>query len=296
MNDGVETFMSLFAGRSDAYGSWDGGCVRSNVTYETFARHLYGQELVGIYPLTAGNTVKWGCTDIDIDDLDAARNLQLAFSMKSIPAFVEKTRKGYHIWVFATDWVPAITMRRAFLAAHEAIGYPAKEVNPKQEESTGLGNYVRLPYPDGFNGMPENRYMLFKGNDSPMSLKQFLDSAKESRVSPNLLDPLAKMHRPKQRAVLDLPLSTSVSEALNYANGYIERMWREGPLPNSDRSSTLIRMCHFMREFEVPINYAYIILVDADKRWGKFHERPDAVVHLTKIIEDAYGKAMTGDQ
>ena len=49
-------------------------------------------------------------------------------------------------------------------------------------------------------------------------------------------------------------------------------------------------------QFEVPINYAYIILVDADKRWGKFRDREDAVVHLTKIIEDAYGKAMTGDQ
>jgi hypothetical protein len=55
-------------------------------------------------------------------------------------------------------------------------------------------------------------------------------------------------------------------------------------------------MCHYMREYGTPINHAYCILVDADKRWGKFHERPDAVVHLTKIIEDAYGKEMTGDQ
>jgi hypothetical protein len=49
-------------------------------------------------------------------------------------------------------------------------------------------------------------------------------------------------------------------------------------------------MCHYMREYGVPINDAFIILVDADKRWGKFHERPDAVIHLTKMIEDAYGK------
>ncbi len=296
MNDGVETFMSLFSGRSDAYGAWEGACIRSSVTYETFARHLYGQELVGIYPLTQGNTVKWGCSDIDVDDIDSARNLQTALKVKGVHSFVEKTRKGYHVWVFANDWVPAAMMRRAFLSAHEAIGLPPKEVNPKQEEATGLGNYVRLPYPNGYNEQPEVRYVMFQDSDEPMTLKQFLDEAMDNRISIKLLEPLAKLHRPKQRAVLDLPTSTSVAEALQHANGYIERMWREGPLPNSDRSSTLIRMCHFMREFEVPINYAYIILVDADKRWGKFHEREDAVVHLTKIIEDAYGKAMTGDQ
>jgi len=290
MNDGIEMFMSLFGGRTDAYGTWAGGCERSSVSYETFAKHLYGEELIGIYPLTDGNSVKWGCSDIDIDDIDMAVNLQTAFAVKGLKTFIEKTRKGYHVWMFANDWVPATTMRRAFLVAHDVIGVPPKEVNPKQEVSSGLGNYVRLPYPNGMNEIPEIRYAIFP-DGSAMTLQEFLKEAMDSRVSIKDLEPLAEKHKQRSRAVLTpTPTSTSVYQALDKANGYIASIWRNGPLPNSDRSSTLMRMCHYMREFGVPINEAFIILVDADKRWGKFHERPDAVLHLTKMIEDAFGK------
>lgn len=286
----IEMFHSLFEGRTDAYGTWEGGSVRSGVTINSFANHLNGVELIGIYPLTLGNTVKWGCSDIDVDDIDAARNLQLAFAMKSIPSFVEKTRKGFHIWVFANDWIPAAVMRRAFLSAHESIGYPAKEVNPKQEETTGLGNYVRLPYPNGIHVIPENRYMLFKSDDTPMTLKQFLDSAQESRVNIKQLLPLAEMHRPRTKAHFDsLDVSTSVQEALSHVSPYVKTIWRNGPIGPRDRSNTLCKMVHVMKDNGVPMNIAYIILVDADKRWGKFHLRTDVVEQLVKIVEDIYG-------
>lgn len=296
MTDAVEIFMDLFRGRSDAYGTWSGGSVRSEVNYSSFARHLNGEELIGVYPLTSESTVRWGCSDIDVDDLDAARNLQTAFKMKDVASYVEKTVKGYHVWVFADDWIPAPIMRRAFLSAHQVIGLPPKEVNPKQEEATGLGNYVRLPYPDGYDQMPEVRYMLFDAQDVPMTLGQFLASAPYNRTSINLLKPLADLYRPPRRAVVEPNINAPIRESLKYINGYIANIWRNGPMNNGDRSNTLVRMCHYMREYGTPINHAYCILVDADKRWGKFHERPDAVVHLTKIIEDAYGKEMTGDQ
>lgn len=294
MNE-MEAFQSLFEGRTDAYGSWEGGSVKSVVTAETFANHLNGKELIGIYPLTLGNTVKWGCSDIDVDDIDSARNLQTSLKVKDIPSFVEKTRKGFHVWVFANDWVSAAVMRRAFLSAHEAIGLPPKEVNPKQEETTGLGNYVRLPYPNGVNVMPENRYVLFDADDTPMTLSQFIYFAMDSRVPANKLLPLAEMHRPKNKAQLDnLPVGVSVQEALDHVDGYVATIWRHGPLDGSDRSTTLVRMVHKMRNLGTPMNHAYVILVDADKRWGKFHLRTDSVEQLVKIVEDVYGLDMTG--
>ena len=295
MNDPIEIFMSLFGGRTDAHGTWEGGSNKSPVSYETFAKHLCGEELIGIYPLTDGSTVRWGCSDIDIDDLDSARNLQVAFGMKSIPSFVEKTVRGFHVWVFANDWIPAPIMRRAFLSAHEVIGLAPKEVNPKQEQVNGLGNYVRLPYPGGIDRIPENRYMLFKQDDTPMTLKQFLESAQESRVNINLLRPLAEKHRPKTRAVLDqLQTSASVQEALSHVNAFVKNIWREGPFESRDRSNTLCKMVHKMHEHGTPMNMAYIILADADKRWGKFHLRTDCVEQLVKIVEDIYGDDTTG--
>lgn len=295
MNDATEIFMSLFGGRTDAHGTWEGGSKKSPVSYETFAKHLYGEELIGIYPLTDGSTVRWGCSDIDIDDLDSARNLQVAFGMKSIPSFVEKTVRGFHVWVFANDWIPASIMRRAFLSAHEVIGLAPKEVNPKQEQVNGLGNYVRLPYPGGIDYIPESRYMLFKKDDTPMTLKQFLESAQESRVNINLLRPLAEKHRPKTRAVLDqLQTSASVQEALTHVNAFVKNIWRNGPFESRDRSNTLCKMVHKMHEHGTPMNMAYIILADADKRWGKFHLRTDCVEQLVKIVEDIYGDDTTG--
>ena len=287
--------MSLFGGRTDAHGTWEGGSKKSPVSYETFAKHLYGEELIGIYPLTDGSTVRWGCSDIDIDDLDSARNLQVAFGMKSIPSFVEKTVRGFHVWVFANDWIPASIMRRAFLSAHEVIGLAPKEVNPKQEQVNGLGNYVRLPYPGGIDYIPESRYMLFKKDDTPMTLKQFLESAQESRVNINLLRPLAEKHRPKTRAVLDqLQTSASVQEALTHVNAFVKNIWRNGPFESRDRSNTLCKMVHKMHEQGTPMNMAYIILADADKRWGKFHLRTECVEQLVKIVEDIYGDDTTG--
>jgi hypothetical protein len=295
MNDPIEKFMLLFGGRTDAQGTWEGGSKKSPVSYETFAKHLYGEELIGIYPLTDGSTVRWGCSDIDVDDLDAARNLQTALRVKSVPSYVEKTARGFHVWVFANDWIPAPIMRRAFLSAHEVIGLPPKEVNPKQEEANGLGNYVRLPYPGGIDSMPENRYMLFDREDEPMTLKQFIDSAYDTRVNINLLRPLAERHRPRTRAVLDqLQTSASVQEALTHVNAFVKNIWREGPFESRDRSNTLCKMVHKMHEHGTPMNMAYIILHDADKRWGKFHLRTDCVEQLVKIVEDIYGDDTTG--
>lgn len=295
MNDGVEVFMSLFGGRTDAYGTWEGGSVKADVAYSAFARHLYGQELIGIYPLTDNSTVMWGCTDIDVDEIDLALNLKTAFEIKGIQSFVEKTRRGYHVWVFADDWIPAPIMRRAFLAAHEAVKVPAKEVNPKQEEATGLGNYVRLPYPNGINEMPENRYVLSEATLEPISLKEFLTEAKQTRTSINLLRPLAELHKPRKRATLDVTSARmDVQEALDYVSPYVATVWRNGPVGDLDRSNILCMMVHKMREYGTPINHAYTVLVDADKRWGKFHNRPDATEQLVKIVEDIYGIDTTG--
>lgn len=295
MNDAIETFMELFKGRNDAYGTWEGGSVKAEVSYKSFARHLYGEELIGIYPLIDNSTVMWGCTDIDVDEIDLALNLKTAFEIKGIQSFVEKTRRGYHVWVFANDWIPAPIMRRAFLAAHEAVRIPPKEVNPKQEEATGLGNYVRLPYPNGMNEMPENRYVLSEATLEPISLKEFLTEAKQTRTNINLLRPLAELHKPRIRASLDVTsVRLDVQQALDYVSPYIATIWRNGPVGNLDRSNILCMLVHKMREYGTPMNHAYTILVDADKRWGKFHNRADGTEQLVKIVEDIYGIDTTG--
>jgi hypothetical protein len=218
-----------------------------------------------------------------------AYNLSVALKVKGIHSFIEKTRRGYHVWVFANDWVPAPVMRRAFLAAHEAVGIPAKEVNPKQEECTGLGNYVRLPYPDGMNRLPEARYML--GDDEqPIGLSEFLDKASSNRVSVHVLSPLAQMYRPRKHEEITNIVPVDVQDALVLAGPYITKIWRTGPTFNNDRSNLLCYLTHRMKERNIEPSAAWSILKNADKRWGKFHLRENGEIHLMKIFQDIYGE------
>lgn len=289
MDDTVELFAQLFAGRTDAYGTWEGGCERKPVTSNTFAKHLWGSEYVGIYPLTDDNTVMWGCSDIDTPDLDQARNLSLALAVKGIDAWVERTVKGYHVWVFADRWVPAATMRRALLTAHAVVHTPAKEVNPKQEVARGLGNYVRLPYPGALFEPSESRYML-DNDDQPIPAVDFIRQAYESRAKLHQLQPLADMWKPKRAADFIAAGETLSHDIIkSMLSPYTLRIYMEGPLEGADRSGTLVRFAYKLRADGHTPEMAYAIIRSADSRWGKFWAREDGEVHLTKIISDVYG-------
>ncbi len=281
-------FADLFEGRTDAVGLWDGGCSREPVSLATFECHLMGWRKFGVYPLRDDGLVKWGCSDIDVDDFDAACNLQTAFAVKGIHSFVEKTRRGYHVWVFASEWVTARVMRRAFLAAHAAIGLPPKEVNPKQEEAKGLGNYVRLPYPGALTNGDERQMLLSDG--LPIDLEAFLSLAEERLVSGAQLSPLASLYKPAEKVSAVGIRASDLGVAEGYVNGYIRQVWVNGPLKHQDRSNVLCYLAHLMREYGTPLEHALAILRDADRRWGKFHGRDDAEEQIVKVLETAYSK------
>jgi hypothetical protein len=289
VDDLLDIFATLFSGRTDAYGSWEGGCERSPVSRSTYAKHLWGQEYVGIYPLTDDDCVTWGCADIDTPDIDQARNIQMAFAVKGIDSWIERTVKGYHVWVFADGKVPAATMRRAMLVAYSVVHAPAKEINPKQERARGLGNYVRLPYPGACLELPSSRYML-ANDESPYPLKEFVSDAYESRAKLAQLTPLAEMWRPRRPAEFIATGEMLTPEAVKTMLApYSLRIYLEGPLEGADRSTTLVRFAYKMRAEGQTPEMAYAILRSADARWGKFWAREDGEEHLAKIISDVYG-------
>lgn len=287
----LDTFVTLFRGRGDAYGSWSGGCVRKSLNADKFLDHLQGDELIGVYPLLPYRSdwwCVWGCSDIDVDDLDAARNLEMAFKVKGIKAWVEKTRKGYHVWVFADQLIPAHIMRRAFLAAHQAINYPAKEVNPKQESARGgFGNYVRLPYPDAYKGGYAERVIL-DDSDQPMPIEEFLRLAIGQRATLQDLEGIASLWKEPVRHIINTTPTGDIRKALHKAGPIAYVMWRDGPLEGSDRSSTLFRLACRLRDNETPAQDAFLIVKSADERWGKFYLRSDGDQEIIKIIERSY--------
>ena len=308
-----ERFAQIFRGRTDYYGAWNGGAVEERVTLDHYAEHLDGLELIGIYPHLGSAGATWGCIDIDGADFPLpgvkddpeyqrkepawhdwggmeilAANLVKALSYKQVKGHIEITRNGYHVWVFPTVNVPASEMRRALMAACVVCKYDPNEVNPKQEilAEGKIGNYVRLPYP---NNATTERVFLDTDTYTPMGLEEALSVIEANLTEPAAITACSLLWTPPVRKQ-SVNTSVLAPGAVAKLKGLPRTIWDEGPLPGSDRSSTLAHLAHLCREQELSMDDAYAVICSADLRWGKFQPegREDAVEQLTAITERAY--------
>ena len=296
MNPTVDTFVRLFRGRGDVYGHDEGRCVKSPLTDEHWRDHLLGVSGIGIYPAVPTRTdviCAWGCTDIDIEDHSQALLLQDTLAQAGIVSWVERSRsKGYHVWIFTSSPVSAESMRNMQLVAHQVADMDPREVNPKQTDVslTKYGNYVRLPYFGGMNDTPVRRVIIDRDGE-PIPLIQFLGDATQTANDPDLIDRIASMYQPPvhQHVVIDtgdpdLDLASSLREV----NGLGYVIWRDGPLAGHDRSRTLVRLAHLCRDSGMSPSQCGIVVRDADRRWGKYHERANGAEELDKIVVRVY--------
>lgn len=204
-------FTALFGGRTDAYfeSMGKGGrAVRAQVTCRTFADHLAGAMQIGTYPVIDAAMCRWGCIDIDMADNDA-RAYELADDVKSawtffgVHTWIERSRsKGYHVWCFAEDWVPAGVMRDAGRwVAKLAELDPKTEINPKNAApwltTNGLVNTVRTPYP---GDAPPGRMAVIDEHATPIPLEDFVNAAYTARAKHDVLSRLSASMRQVDRA------------------------------------------------------------------------------------------------
>lgn len=295
----LDNFISLFRGRGDCYGGDEGACVRSPLDRTVFSNHLTDGPYVGVYPAVPRGAAQaicvWGCSDIDVESLEDARLIQRTLEMAGVVSHVERSRsKGYHVWVFASEPVPAEDMRRMLLVAHQVADYPAREVNPKQSDvsTTKVGNYVRLPYPKGMLETPSRRVVL-DDNDQPVSLQDFVAHAMKTRTTPEQITRLASMFVMPTvvREYVPIDMNSDLEEALRYASPLARTILQHGPLQGHDRSNTLVKLAHICAESGLTPSMCHAVITEADKRWGKFHLRgEDGVIQIIKIIEKVYRK------
>lgn len=288
----VESFVRLFRGRSDAYGSWAGGCVRERLTPEHFQRHLFSHDpgdWIGVYNVV-DNRCSWGCVDIDVNNQTLALNIRAALEARDVPSWIERTTRGYHVWVFPADGlVDAATMRRALIAACKVVDYDPKEVFPKQTKAVGamLGNYVRLPL-NGSHANPQppdcRRFL------HPVTLME-MDMDRAETVDLRAIAALVTLPQEVDKPV-DIQMGLEVAPIVNTLGGVVARIWHDGPRFGHDRSSTLARLAHELHERDVDRDVAFQIVASADDRWGKgFAQRGEPGLRvLNKIIENAWNR------
>jgi len=222
-----ERFLELFEGFPYAHGLDEGGCTWQIVDSVKIGNHLSGAENpIGIYPMvydphkvihgpagfidSGGRPVyaemqedlwycKWGSIDIDEheESFVYATNAYTIFKALGVTAWMEVSRsKGYHLWVFAREWIPAPIMRKALLAVTQLGKVEFDAVYPKQDSLLGPpGNYMRIPYPN-YRQMTETRQVIVDESGYTCEFELFLDHAQSSRASLAQLEEVARLWKP----------------------------------------------------------------------------------------------------
>jgi superfamily II DNA or RNA helicase len=128
------------------------------LTDEEIAKHLNGEQLIGIYPLLQDNTSNFIVADFDKTNwIDDAGKFLKACNEKNIPAYLERSRSGNggHVWIFFEQPYPAIKSRKIFISILEESGAFSvfdksssfDRLFPNQDflSGKGLGNLIALP-------------------------------------------------------------------------------------------------------------------------------------------------------
>ncbi|MDA2919733.1 DUF3987 domain-containing protein [Desulfobacterota bacterium AH_259_B03_O07] len=200
-------FAQVFAGRKDARGTLEGGCVREPLTIEHYINHLNGRQSLGCYSLLDNGTCCWAVVDFDfksnpnreeLAEEESCRYAERLFKLGLKFYFFERSRSGLiHLWMFFCAPVKARKIRKVlkFIARelNLKIANGIVEIFPKQDElSNGqVGNYIHLPYNAALtNGgqLPDRRVMLDPHTFKPIPLELFLDQVTNSFISPEELD------------------------------------------------------------------------------------------------------------
>lgn len=266
----IEAFASLFRGRTDAWGSLPPYRNDGPVTLAHYGVHLSGKVSLGIYPLQDDGTCFWAAADLDQPANASWHNgpddaMPAVTLMKSLGYYganqgvtLEKTKsKGWRVWIFFSEPVPAKHARRLFYAALSRAGLPSSvEIFPKQdfisdptpENPNPVGNFVHLPYfGSGPSGPRSGRVFVDPKTLVPIPLEELLV---QLRVFPANVLPLVLENLPQ--AETKQPLGHAPEEIV----GMLSR-----PLTVGERRPRLIKLAGYLRHHGIPEEVAVALLL-----------------------------------
>lgn len=147
-------------GKLDARGKATGRAttIAGPVTTQMWKNHLKGEGApgVGVIPLLADDTVRWGCIDIDKYPLDLAA---LARQVKNTPLVPFRSKSGgAHLVLFLSEPIPAADVQNYLTDIASSIGYAGCEIFPKQNSRASdrdIGNWLNMPY---YEALKTERY------------------------------------------------------------------------------------------------------------------------------------------
>lgn len=192
-------FRNLFDGLDRTYGKYEidhdlssrtnkvagkAVTIRSAVTMELYAKHLEGEQGLGIVPIREDSTCNFAALDIDEYDIDH-KALRQNINDLGIKAVLCQTKsKGAHIYTFFEEPIRADIIFDKMKKFAAALGYPSIEIFPKQTKMrpNDVGNWINLPYFDCQSGKFD-RYAFDDDGKPIMKLEDFVEYAESKRMT-----------------------------------------------------------------------------------------------------------------
>jgi hypothetical protein len=142
----LHDYSRMFVSRRDDYAiqQLSGRYLRANrpLTKTALRNQLDGVESLGTYVMDERGRCRFAVFDADMHNgLDVLRGVQGQLAFDGVPSYLERSRRGGHLWVLFQ--VPVLASQvRGFLLPYCPAGV---EFYPKQDEGNGYGSLIRLP-------------------------------------------------------------------------------------------------------------------------------------------------------
>jgi len=149
----------------------DGGyvCVRKRLRHDHVLGHLCGEITLGTYLLDEESRGRY--LVLDADSRPDWRRLQAvgrALEELGATAYLERSRRGGHLWLFFSDLLEGATIRRFGQGLMLFFGLGGLELFPKQGQlSGGPGSLIRVPF--GVHRKSGRRYGFYTLDDRPLA-------------------------------------------------------------------------------------------------------------------------------
>lgn len=173
----TEVFTNMLTGafvqRTDLYSRQleDGSyvCIHKPLQAGHLLRHLKGEITLGTYCLDQESKTRFVVVDAD-NDLQLARLADIARGLaeSAVPAYLEGSRRGGHLWLFFEQPVPGQEARSFGRGLLKSYGLAGIELYPKQDRlADGPGSLIRLPF--GVHRKNGLRYGFISADGQPLA-------------------------------------------------------------------------------------------------------------------------------
>jgi hypothetical protein len=144
-------------------------CVREPLRHEQIVAHLAGEMTLGMYVLNDQSHGRHLILDAD-DDPGWRRIQALAKVLAALEttAYLERSRRGGHLWLFFSEPLPGETIRRFGQGLMLYFKFGGLELFPKQSAlSGGPGSLIRMPF--GIHRKSGRRYGFYLAHGRPLA-------------------------------------------------------------------------------------------------------------------------------